>query len=124
MRDRRAFNNLIAIIINYSVYNFYVIVLFFKIWNFALARAVFYLTTALIMLYFAFEDYAGYTTIPQKHTSLIYKLSLVITFLFFTFILNGNINYPKLYLLIYNTTIILVSLAILIHGTTFGYFKD
>lgn len=110
--------------INYVIYNFYIIILFWNLWNFVLARGVFYLTTAVILGYFALEDYAGYNTIPQKHTSLIYKLSLVVTFLFFTFILNGKITYPLVYLLIYNTTMILVSLAILLNGSRFGYFKN
>src|ERR1700676_3893391 len=92
MWDKRAYNNLTAIIINYICYDIYIYELLLGTWNKAIVKALFYTITSFVLLYFTIEDYKGWNTIPQLHSSTVYKLSIVLTFLFFSFILRGKIE--------------------------------
>jgi hypothetical protein len=124
MWDKKAIINLCVIGISYACYNLYLYELFWGEWNKALAKAFFYSITAVTLLWFTYWDYKGHETIPQLHSSTVYKLSLVVTFILFNLTLTGKLNNPVYYLIGYNSAIFFITFIILVNGTRFEYFKD
>lgn len=124
MCDSRSIVGLCVLTVNYAMYNFYLYELFWGDWEPIGAKSVFYLGTALVLLYYIFDELRGYKTLFQYHIKITYLLSLVVTFVLFYLTLSCKIASTRgIALMIYNTIIIGGSLAILYHGIKHKLFK-
>lgn len=118
--DRAAIYNLIALILNYIGYNFYLYELFWGGWDKVTTKSFFYLITGAVLLWFTIGEWKGWNTVQQLHTSVVYKLTLVITFWSFFLILRG-VN-GLFYLITYDISILIISVIILFSGLRYDYF--
>lgn len=118
--DNQAIYNMLMLIGNYIAYNFYLYELFWGDWEKIKTKAFFYLITGSVLLWFTIGDWRGWNTIQQLHTSLVYKITLILTFWSFVVILRG-VN-GLIYLITYDISILLISVIILFSGLRYGYF--
>lgn len=121
MKDERAIGNMVVLIVNYIAYNFYLYELFWGNWEAIKCRAFFYFINGCALSWFTIGDWKGWTTVQQLHTSIMYKLSLIITFFSFLLILRGK--YGLVYLISYDVSLLVISFIILFSGLRYGYFK-
>ena len=125
MWDKRSIWSLSMMILNYIIYNFYLYEMFYGMWNIICIKGIFYLTTALIMLYFVFDEMRNYTYLIQYQIKIAYFLSLILTFILFFLILSYKLkDYPVSVLLVYNSLVIFVTFSILCNGIKYKLFKN
>ena len=124
MWDIKAIFNLIALVIQSGVYNFYVWELSHPVFNIALVRALYYGVTAAFLFYLTVDDMIGRVSDRHFEISVICKISLIINFMFFALTLCSILKNPVLYLLLFNGCIIAVSSMVLISGIRHDFFRD
>lgn len=112
------------LIANMGAYNFYFYELFYGSWDKTQAKALYYLTTFLVLLYLIIDEIVDYSSDTHKQISLICKLSVCANFLLFALILYNVLSMPILYLFLLNGSIFVLSVIILTSGIRHEYFKE
>ena len=124
MWDKRSITSFIIFIVNYLVYNLYLYEMFWGTWNIVYTKGLFYLATAIVMLYFIIDEMRNYYFLMQYHIKIAYFLSLILTFILFYLILAYKLKeYPVTTLLVYNSIIIFILISILCNGIKYKLFK-
>lgn len=122
-KDIRGIINFIVLISQFIIYDIYLVELFWGDINKVIVKAIYYFSTASILLYFTFDEMKGYNTLLQYNIKIVYNLCLVSTFYLFVFILDFSIKNQKTFLFLHNSLIIAISAIILLSGLKYGIFK-
>lgn len=123
MWDNRAIANLLIIIANMGCYNLYFYELFWGSWEKITARALYYISTAIVSIYLIIDELYGFTTKEHYQLNLICRLTIIANFILFALILYNILPDPILYLLILNGSIFALSCMILFSGIKYGHYN-
>lgn len=116
--------SLCVLLITIGGYELYLYELFYGTWEERCTKGLYYVTTALSLLYLTYFDTFGNASCRQFEFNLICKLTLIINFIFFALILYDILPNHRLYLYAFNGTILVVTMTILFFGCKHGIFKD
>lgn len=122
--DKRAIFSLMMVIANMAAYNLYFYELFWGSWEKIAAKALYYITTAIILIYLLINDIAKNNTDLNFQICLTGKSAIIVNFLLFYFILSGTATHPIVYVFLLNGSVFAISIIILFAGIKHETFKD
>lgn len=105
-----------ALLIHAVGFNLYLWAVLYTDYNMVIIKGCLYLFLSVIILYIAFNE--------RSQFNFINMLTLVINFALIFTVLIGLFNNGAWYMVLYNSTIIVVSTMILLSGLQHGYFKQ
>lgn len=124
MWDKRAILSLCMLLSSVGIYELYLYELFYGTWELRCVKGLYYASTACVLTLLTYFDIFGYKSCTQFNICTICKFTLIINFLFFAFTLYDILPNHRLYLYVFNGTILVATLAILIFGVRHEIFKD
>lgn len=123
MWDNRAFINMAALIGYAASFNYYLYQLFYGSWETIQTKSFYYSFTILLFLWLIIDEMKGYTSYFNQAFNFACKFCIVINFIIITLTLNNKLSTPIAYFKIFDCSILVLTLMILISGCRHGYFK-
>lgn len=124
MWDKATICNLIILSISIALFDVYLVQLFWGNWTEIRSRALYYCDTSLVLIYLTISDYLGFCSEIHFEVNIISKITIIINFIFFALALYNFLPSPVYTLILFNGSILVVSLTILILGLKHEIFKD
>lgn len=122
--NSRTFWTMAAVILNSTLFNIYLIQLFYGAWNILYTKAFYYSFTVLLLIYLYFDDLRERGEFFQIEFKKICKLSMIINFILIATTLTSILRNPAMYLFIFNTAVLITTDMILISALKHDLFKD
>lgn len=123
MLDKRAYISFFALIGYTLLFNVYLCELFYGSWNVVHTKAFFYLITIFTKLYLIINRKLKRRTELSAHLDDIIEYTVIINFMIIMLSLYDLIFIPLLYFFIYNGSVLVTTIIVLIIGTRHGAFK-
>lgn len=123
MLDKRAYISFFILIWYTLLFNVYLYELFYGTWNIVYTKAFFYLITILTKGYLIINRKVKRRTELSEHLDDIIEYTVCINFTIIMLSLYNLIFVPLLYFFIYNGSVLVTTLIVLIIGTRHGAFK-
>lgn len=123
MLDKRAYYSFFVLIGYTLLFNLYLFELFYGSWNVVHTKAFFYLITIITKLYLIINRKVKKRTELSGHLDDIIEYTVIINFMIICLSLYDLFFVPLLYFFIYNGSVLVTTLIVLIIGTRHGAFK-
>lgn len=123
MLDKRGYLSFFVLIGYTSLFNFYLYELFYGSWYSPNTKAFLYLITIITKLYLIINRKLKRRTELSEHLDDIIEYCIVINFAIIMLSLYDIIYIPLLNFFIYNGSVLVTTLIVLIIGTRHGAFK-
>lgn len=124
MLDKRTYINLFALIAYTGLFNLYLYELFYGSWNIANVKGFYYLITILTLLWGIIDRKIKNSTETSNHINLITEITVIINFVFIILNLYDLLFIPLLNFFLYNGSVLVVSVIVLIASTKHEIFKN
>lgn len=123
MLDKRAYLSFFVLIGYTLCFNVYLYELFYGPWQPVNSKGFFYLITIVSKLYLFINRKVKKRTELSEHIDDIMDLTVIINFVIIMLSLYDLIFIPLLYFFIYNGSVLVTTLIVLIIGSKYGAFK-
>lgn len=123
MLDKRAYISFFVLIGYTLCFNVYLYELFYGHWQPVNSKGFFYLITIISKVYLFINRKVKRRTELSEHIDDIMDLTVIINFVIIMLSLYDLIFIPLLYFFIYNGSVLVTTLIVLIIGTKYGAFK-
>lgn len=104
--------NLLVLLLLLAAYTFYIIAYGYLHWYQADAKWISYSATAIGLLYFCFEELAGYIDWYYRQFNIIGKLTIAVNCIIFALNFQGVLSDPVLLLLALYISVAVISIAV------------
>lgn len=124
MLDKRAYINLFVLVVYSGLYNFYLYQLFYGSWYPINTKGFYYLITIITLLWGIIDrKIVKNSTETSRHVGFITELVIIINFIIIFITLYDLIFTPLLNFFIYNGSVLVTTLIVLVIGTKHEVFK-
>lgn len=124
MLDKRAYINLFVLIGYSGLYNFYLYQLFYGSWYPVHTKGFYYLITIITLLWGIIDrKMVKNSTETSRHIGYITEIIVILNFVFIVITLYDIIFTPLLNFFIYNGSVLITTLIVLVIGTKHEIFK-
>jgi hypothetical protein len=123
MLDKRIYISIFVLICYSTGFNFYLWELFYGSWYSVNAKGFYYLLTILTLIWLNIDKKLTNSSHLNKDFHSITEYAVIINFIIIMLTLYNIINIPLLYFFIYNGSVLVTTLIVLVIGTKHGIFK-